>query len=127
MTIHVNIDGELYTIEASGHAGQRMDERFSENYMNSEFVVHRLATLLEKPEFVDVILNGVRYGECFILEDFEMGFDMAVRHVMDGSGCHLVILTIRRYLCRGIGEKIVRIQGGRVVPYLFRSKEVWAY
>lgn len=127
MMTYVNIDGELYAVEASGHVSQRMNQRFSENYMNSEFVVHRLATLLEKPEFVDVILNGVRYGECFVLEDFEMGFDMAVRHVMDGSGCHLVIKTACRRLYRGIGEKIIRIQGGRVVPYLFRSKEVWAY
>ena len=130
---YINIDGDVYEIHDTCHADQRGNERFLA-LVDGGFLVHRLEVLLADENIADAIVNGVRLGEEFILEDEAMGYSLAISHEF-GSGYDyptLVLKTVCETLRYFDGEKVMKVfRDGMMELYRWnraaRKKEVIAW
>ena len=123
-TAYLNLDGEVYSIEVSAHAVHRSNNRFEGQGINSDFIIGRLEVLLMNPTIVDLVLNEIRYGESFILEDHIMGISLAIAHNYYSGEGSLSVITIRNFLSAGEGQKIVDVfkRAGEEIVELFTIK-----
>ncbi len=120
-TAYLNLDGEVYSIDVSAHAVHRSNKRFEGQGINSDFIIGRLEVLLMNPDVMDLVLNEIRYGEYFILEDHVMGISLVIAHnYICGEG-NLSVITIRNFLNAGEGQKIVNVfkRAGEEIIELF--------
>lgn len=110
---YISIDGETYRITAGNHLASRAEEREG---LDDSFVVNRLEYLLSRSDVADAILNGVRYGETFIIEDVAIGYDVVVAHYIDSVDTYptLDAITLRSRLRIGDGQKILSVFKDRV-------------
>ena len=130
---YISIDGDIYEIHDTCHADQRGNERFL-TFVDGDFLVHRMEILLADPQIADAIINGVRLGEEFILEDEAMGYSLAISHEF-GRGYDyptLVLKTVCQTLRYFDGEKVMRVfRNGMMQLYRWnraaRQKEVIAW
>ena len=76
------------------------------------------------PTIVDLVLNEIRYGESFILEDHIMGISLAIAHNYYSGEGSLSVITIRNFLSAGEGQKIVDVfkRAGEEIVELFTIK-----
>lgn len=108
---YINIFGEVYEITDTAHQLERIAQRIGGVCMGSGFSVHRLETLLGNEEVADAIVNGVRFGEKFILEDVAMGYSLVISHEF-GAGYDyptLVAVTCCQTLKAFDGQKILTV------------------
>ena len=110
----VEYDGGRLTlcIDCSVHCNDRASEKdYNRFCFDGDFVVGRLSTLLENDEFLNVLLNGIRMGESFVVQDEDMGLHIAVGYNYDTSeGIDMLTpITTRRKLRLWDGQKVIRV------------------
>ena len=108
-TTYLNLDGEVYSIEVSAHAVHRSNNRFEGQGINSDFIIGRLSVLLTNPAIVDLVLNEIRYGDYFILEDHVMGISLVIAHNYCAGEGSISVVTIRDFLSAGEGQQIISV------------------
>lgn len=109
---YINIDGITVGVTTSTHCHHRASSTDSDRFCyDGDFVIGRIATLLGREDFVDVLLNGIRMGETFIIQDVDMGMDIVVGYAYDKVDCMdmLTAITTRRKLRIGHGQKVIRV------------------
>lgn len=102
------IDGEECTgvINTCRHSNLRAEER--ENLSN-DFLAGRIATLMEQPNFADMVLNGIKIGDRFVVEDEAMGYSIIACHSLECGYDAVDIITMRRSLRIGDGQNVLRV------------------
>ena len=108
---YINIFGEVYEITDTKHQLERIAQRIGGNLDRHGFSVHRLEMLLMNEDVADAIVNGVRFGEKFILEDLAMGYSIVISHEF-GAGYDyptLVAVTCCQTLRAFDGQKILTV------------------
>jgi len=130
---YINLFGEIYEITDTEHQLERIAQRIGGTCMGEGFSVHRLETLLGNEEIADAIVNGVRFGEKFILEDVAMGYSLVISHEY-GAGYDyptLVAVTCCQTLRAFDGQKILTVWKDQVQfskwNRSMKKKEVFAW
>ena len=124
--ISVPVDGDQVTvgIECTVHCNDRASQKDYDRFCyDGDFIVGRLSTLLGREEFVDAIVNGIRMGEEFIIQDTQMGLDIAVGYAYDRcEGVDvLTAITTRRRLRVGDGQKVIKVLRDKIIFGIWRN------
>ena len=80
--------------------------------------------LIEQGKLVDdAIVNGIRMGEEFIIQDTQMGLDIAVGYAYDRcEGVDvLTAITTRRRLRVGDGQKVIKVLRDKIIFGIWRN------
>jgi len=120
--LYVEESDTTYSIicKKEGHADTRVSQRFIDNIIDDEFVAGRLCTLMQRTDGLsDTIVNCVRFGENFVLEDMQQRLSMAVYHQMNLLSVGTIFNSatgLRKY----DGQKVIRIfEDGSFCTYTF--------
>jgi hypothetical protein len=126
--IHLYVEAADATYQiacrSNGHASMRADERFYDYIIDDDYLVGRLFDLMQSnDELADVIVNCVRIGENFVIEDFHQNFSMAIYHKLN-----LLTIGTVHHGATGLkkydGQKVIRIlSDGSFLTYTFNKQK----
>lgn len=122
MFIYVEASDSTYEISCSGHAAERISQRFDDDRLDSNFLIRRLCFLIEENfEFADAIVNCVKFGENFILEDLQQGLSIVVSHTINNLGIKTILPRIHNYYYHE--NKVIRLlKDGTFFTYTYNEK-----